>query len=157
MPTCMITPAARRRLEMQGFVGYGDEELTAIGRGASLAPALTGLLAVAGAALGSPALVWAAALLALCCAAVGVHPADALYNRLVRPVSGGNPIPPSGRPRRFTCGLVTLWLGGAGLVLATGATALGGALAGLLALPALLAASTSFCFGAYLYKLLVRR
>lgn len=157
MSTCMIRPVIRRRLEMQGFVGFEDTELIAIGRWAALAPALTGLLAACGVALGSAELLWTAALLGLCCAFLGIHPADALYNWFVRPLTGGSMLPRSGRPRRFSCAVGAAWLSGAGLAFTMGATILGSILAGVLTLLALLTVSTNFCFGAYLYSLIMRR
>lgn len=97
-----------------------DAELLGAGRWTRFTPACNLVLTLAGTATGS---VWLLAGVALIMA-VGVfapaHPFDVLYNTLVRPATGTNPLPKSHVRRKITFAVGALWLGATAALFARG-------------------------------------
>lgn len=152
-----ISARTERLLGMQGFTCTSDPAFGRVVPWLRLSPGLTTLVTAVGVVVTSPAVLVALALVTATCAASARHPFDALYDRGVRRVTGTPPLPRSEPPRRFACGMATVWL-----VAIAGTFWLGAALAGyvlgaVLVVLGGLVATTHFCFGSLVYQVLVRR
>lgn len=73
-----------------------------------------GIVAV-GTTLGSPWVIWGAAVTALSGAALPHHPVDYFYNHIVRRFTGTGPLPPNTPERKVACLMVGALLLGAGI------------------------------------------
>jgi len=110
----------RRRLEVQGFLGLTDGELKAIGPWMRFTPILNLTFTVMATALSSVPLLVGLAILMAAGAMMPMHPFDALYNGVVRRITGTQPLPKSGGRRRIVFAVGATWL-----LLITGAFSFG--------------------------------
>jgi hypothetical protein len=85
------------------------------------------------------------------------HPFDYLYNHGMRRLTGTEPLPPHGAPRRFACGIASVWLVATGAAFAADMDVLGYALGGMLTAVAALVGTTHFCIPSLVYALLFGR
>ena len=146
--------AARRRLEIQGFVGLDDKTLCEVGPWLRFTPGACTAIIVVGTALALPLVLWALVPLALLGAVFPRHPFDYLYNFGLRRVTGTGPLQPTGAPRRFACGMASIWIAATAAAFAAGLAPLGYALGGILASVGLLVSTTHFCIPSLVYRLL---
>lgn len=156
-PDSALPPRVRRRVEQQGFscsVGSPIDDLVPWLR---LAPVVTFGIASVATVRASPPIFLGLGILAGTCALVGVHPVDAIYNRVLRRWTKTAQLPPSPAPRRFACGLATIWLVVTALAFHVPVSILGYVLAGVFLLLSLTVATTHFCVGAVLFRLLADR
>jgi hypothetical protein len=142
----------RARIEMQGFVGLDDDRLNEVRPWLRLAPALCAGWAAVATVMASPALFWALAPFAALGALRRGHPFDALYNHGLRHLLGTRPLPPYQAPRRFACGVATVWLAVTALAFSGGAETLGYALGGMLVAVALVPVTTDFCIPSFVFR-----
>ncbi len=147
-----VSPTVRRRLERQGFVGFGDDELAEAAPWLRFSPALCAAVMAVGTALASPAVLWALAAPAALGTVFPVHPFDVLYNYGLRRLTGTRRLPKNGAPRRFACGMATAWLIAAGVAFAADADVAGYALGGVLTAVAAVVATTHFCIPSLIYR-----
>jgi hypothetical protein len=151
------TQRMRRQVEMQGFTGLSDQDLWDLNYWLRLSPFLCAVWAGAGTLLGSPALLWALAPFAAAGALLRGHPFDAIYDHVVRHLLGSPRIPRYGRPRRFACGLATLWLLGTGWAFHAGLPALGRVLGFFMVGVQAVQVTTGLCLPSLTYQRLTRR
>ncbi len=149
-----IAATTRARLEMQGFVGLDDERLAEIRPWLRLAPGLCAAWAAVGTAWSSPALLWALVPFAALGALRRGHAFDVLYNHGLRHLRGTRPLPPYAAPRRFACGVATVWLAATAAAFGGGATILGYALGAAFVMVALIPATIDFCIPSFFFGLL---
>jgi hypothetical protein len=100
----------RERIQAQGFCGLDDKIYAQINYPLRLAPAICMLWAAAGAALGSPAILWTLAPLAALGAILPGHPFDILYNYGLRHLLGTPVLPRYGVRRRSGCVAATMMI-----------------------------------------------
>jgi hypothetical protein len=100
----------RQRLEVQGFLGLTDNELKEIGPWMRFTPILNLTLTATATALSSIQLLVGLTILMALGAIMPIHPFDALYNYLVRRITGTRPLPKSGMRRRIIFGVGAIWL-----------------------------------------------
>ncbi len=153
----MTATATRSRLESQGYVGVGEQTLRDIQSGLRFAPALCGAGIAIGTAVASPWILGFMMLTALAGAATPRHPFDLLYNYLVRHAAGKPVIPRNGAPRRFSCGVGTVWLAGTIGAFLAGWDLVGYALGFSMAGMALFVAATHICLPSLVYTRLFER
>ena len=108
------SPVARRRLEAQGFVGLDDRALAEVAPWLRLAPALCAAWTAVGTTMASPQVIWALVPIAASGALSRGHPFDSLYNHGLRHILGTSRLPPYQAPRRFACGVASVWLAATG-------------------------------------------
>ncbi|HXH17468.1 MAG TPA: DUF4395 domain-containing protein [Chitinophagales bacterium] len=154
---CLISPARRKKLEAQGFIGYSDKELASRTFGIRFAPALCSLFIATGVTFASIPLLSFVAITALFGVILPYHPFDYLYNATVRHWLNKAPVGPNTPQRRFACGLATLWLAGVIGLFYAHLFMLGYILGAILASVALLVATTDFCIPSAIYNFLFRR
>lgn len=82
---------------------------------------------------------------------------DELFNVLVRHWVGAARLPPNPAPRRFAMAVAAVWSGAAGWLMTIGLGWAGVALGSALAVAGATVATTHFCLGSWLYRLLWRR
>ncbi|MFD1645987.1 DUF4395 family protein [Haloarchaeobius litoreus] len=152
-----ITLPIKRRLEMQGFTCSSDPAFEAVVPWLRLSPALTTTVATLGIILPSPLVLVTLALVTGFCAVTTRHPFDLLYNHGIRTLIGSATLPRNEVPRRFACGMATVWLVMTAIAFWRGTTLVGYVLGLLLIAFGGLVATTHFCFGALVYRVLVRR
>ena len=143
----------RRRVEAQGFVGLDDPTLADVGPWLRLAPAICMTWAAVATITASAAAFWALVPFAALGAILTGHPFDAIYNHGIRHILRKPHLPPYNAPRRFACGVATVWLASAALAFQSGATLLGTILGGSLVLAAAVPTFTDFCIPSFIYGL----
>jgi hypothetical protein len=147
-----LSPATRRRLDIQGFECVQDATLAPLARWLRFAFGMCALLGAVGTALASPAVLLVLAGIAALAAALPVHPFDLIYNLGIRRLTGGGSLPRRGAPSRFACGLGAVWLLPTAWAFSVGQSTLGYALGGLLTGIAVLVATTDICLPSLIYR-----
>ena len=146
-----LSTPVRHRLEAQGFTCdvAGFEQVEPWLR---FTPALCTILLGIATALALPSLLWASAGLAALGAVFPVHPFDLLYTASVRSLARTPALPRNGPPRRFACGVASVWLAGEALAFQTGSVGLGYAAGALVVAIGLVVTTTHFCVPSTLYQ-----
>jgi hypothetical protein len=148
----MISPSKRHRLHTQGFEDASDSDLFQVERWLRFTPALCGLIVAAGTVFAEPWVFFALAPIAALGTAFPVHPFDLLYNYGLRHLTHTPALPPNGAPRRFACGMATVWIIAIGVSFAMGAPVPGYVLGALMAAVAGLLATTHVCIPSMIYR-----
>jgi hypothetical protein len=110
-----------------------------------------------GTALANPWILWATGVTAFLGAIFPMHPFDLIYNFGIRYLTKTPKLPPNHAPRRFACGMATVWLAGTGYAFYSSARTTGYVLGGILTSVALLVSATDFCIPSLVYKLIFGR
>lgn len=148
-----LSRTIRSRLELQGFdcalLPDGERSV----RWLRFTPALSTLWIIAGTALRSPTLMWGLAVIAAVGAA-GWHLFDALFDLTLRRWVHAPPLGANPAPRRFAMAVAAAWSAGVGILFRAGWIESGIVAGTALALAGLTVATTHFCLGSWLYRLL---
>jgi hypothetical protein len=148
------TATTRKRIEAQGYLGLSDAELTEVGPWLRLAPAGCMVwIAIATYYQSEAALILLAPIAALGAILPG-HPFEVIYNHGIRHLLGTQRLPPAGAPRRFACGVATVWLIATSWAFYSDAVVLGQVLGFSLAAAAGIPAFTDFCIPSFIYGLI---
>jgi hypothetical protein len=142
----------RHLLDIQGFGEVDDDTLARTQAWLRLAPALCGVVAALGTALPSPAILWLLAAIAAAGAILPYHPFDLLYNLGVRRMTHGPRLPDNRAPRRFACGLASVWLVVTGGLFAAGYAPAGYVLGAAFVAVAVLVATTHVCIPSMIFR-----
>lgn len=145
------------RLDAQGYVNVDRRTLAQVEPWLRWSPALCTLVMAIGTVLASQWILWGLAPFALAGALFPRHPFDYIYNLGARRLTGTPSLPRNGAPRRFACGVATVWLVATGAAFAAGLAVLGYVLGGMLSAVAALVATTHFCIPSLTYSLLFGR
>lgn len=151
-----ISPGTVQRLHEQGFT---DDEawLAEIAPWLRWSPALCGTFAAVGTALASPWILFALASTAFLGAVLSFHPFDLTYNYGIRFLVGKRPLPPNRAPRRFACGIATVWLIATALLFSGGQMTAGYVLGTMFVGVAALVSTTDICIASIIFNFFVRR
>jgi hypothetical protein len=141
----------RSRLMLQGFACDADPGILRSARWLRITPTLSALWIIAATAERSTDAFWVFAIVAGAGAA-GWHAFDALFNALGRRLVGADRLPRNPAPRRFAMILAAACAGIAGGLLRAGFVGWGVAMGVVIALAALLVATTHFCVGSWIYR-----
>ncbi len=150
----VISKTQKCWIEAQGFVGYSDDELAQFGPWLRVSTTLCTAVMLIGTVKASPVILLALTPFAFLGAVMKNHPFDTFYNDGIRYLTGTMRIPTSGKPRRFACGVATVWLFATALAFQTGATTVGYVLGYSLTLAALSPSTIGFCIPSYFYGLI---
>ena len=148
---------ACQRLDTQGYVHVPQDQLATLEPWLRWSPALCTTVMALGTLLASPWVLWGLVPFAALGALMDRHPFDYLYNYGVRRLTGTAPLPPHGAPRRFACGIASVWLIATGALFAADLATAGYVMGGLLTAVALLVSATHFCIPSLIYGLLFGR
>ena len=152
-----LAPRTARWLEIQGFNCSRRPDADDLVPWLRFSPGLTTGVVVLGTVMASPLVLGALSLVTGTCAVTPRHPFDLVYDRAVRPVTGTLAIPRTPVPRRFACGIATVWLVTTAVSFWVGAVLLGNALGAVLVLLGALVATSHRCVGSLVYRLLEGR
>lgn len=143
----------RSRLMLQGFDCDSDPRVAASARWLRFTPTLSALSILSGTVLRSPPVLWGFALVAAV-GAVRWNLFDVIFNGIVRHWVHAPTLPPNPAPRRFAMAVAAVWSAGAGALMAEGMTVAGVVAGGALAAAGALVATTHFCLGSWMYRIL---
>jgi hypothetical protein len=148
-----ISPIIQKRLENQGFmVCKENHTFVRVVPWLRFTPALGGMLIGLRTALASPGLLLTLVPITILGASLPVHPADLIYNYGLRYLTGTPPLPPNPTPRRFSFGVVAVWLIATAWAFLAGATTVGYVLgAALTVMPAINVTVSHFCLLSLIY------
>jgi hypothetical protein len=149
-----VSGLQRRWLEAQGFCGYDDETLAEVDVWLRLSPTLCMIWMAVGTILASPVILVALTPFSFLGTIMKGHPFDVIYNHGLRHLFGTRPLPPNGAPRRFACGVATVWLFATALAFQAGAMTAGYVLGYSLTLAALSASTIGFCIPSFFWGLM---
>lgn len=144
---------SQRRTRLQGWRGADAEQADAAAIAQRLGPALCAVGSIAGAFMGSPAVLLLVASTALAGTFAANHPFESLYNRWASS-RGQQPLPRNRAAKRLGCAIGVVFLGGAAVAYAVGASTLGLVLALVLGCTAAFVAITGICIPSLLFTLL---
>jgi len=145
------------RLDAQGYVNVDRRTLAEVEPWLRWSPALCAIVMAIGTVLGSQWVLWGLVPFAALGAVFPRHPFDLVYNHAVRRLTRTSELPRHGAPRRFACGVASVWLVATGAAFASGIEPLGYALGGMLVAVAALVSTTHFCIPSLIYGLLFGR
>lgn len=143
-------------VELQGFTGVPDRDLKAIDLGLRVGPVFCMLLAGIATALASPVMLLALAPLAALGAILSGSPFDVFYNHGLRYALKGPRLPVYKAPRRFACGLASVWLIVTAGLMAGGYATAGQVMGWLLVVTAAVPVTTGFCVPSFTYRMITR-
>jgi hypothetical protein len=151
----MELPATlRRRLDIQGYACESDETLAKTQIWLRMSPALCATIAAIGTALASPPVLWGLMIFAALGAVLPFHPFDLIYNFGIRRVTGTPELPRNGPPRRFACGMASVWLLATGGLFYADLNITGYLLGGALVAVAALITVSHICIPSLVYRAL---
>jgi hypothetical protein len=134
----------RSNLTTQGYC-LSDDERRELWLGVRFSTGLCLTLVLVALALESPVMVFVLAGIGVVAGFSARHPFDHLWNRGVRHLVGGAPLPPNPTRRRHAFKLATAWLAVVGGLLAAGATIAALVLGGLLVAACATVTATNLC------------
>ena len=153
----MISPACKRRLEVQGYQGYTADQLSEYRFGIRFAYGLCTSLAALGLLLQSIPLLILTAFVALVGAVASRHPFDYIYNHVLRPMLRRPILPPRTAQGRFACGVAFVWLSLTTSLLYFDYTTAALAVGGVLVAVGTLVTTTDICIPSMVYNFMLRR
>lgn len=109
-PSPLISPSCRRRLQVQGYVNYSDQELSNYKFGIRFAYGSCITLVAIGLTFKSLPILIVIAVIAFGGMFPPYHPFDYLYNYGVRHLLHKPKLPPRTNQGRFACGIASAWL-----------------------------------------------
>lgn len=144
----------RRFVEMQGYHGIDDTNLTKIDWGLRTAPVVCTSIAIAGVLTASANIFWVLTVFAWLGALLPNHPFDVFYNHGLRHVLKGPRLPRNTRQRRFSCLFASAFIIATAWSFANGAILAGQILGGMFIIAALVPVTTGFCIPSFIYSLI---
>ncbi len=151
-----IAPSTVQRLHTQGFSTVDEAWLTEIAPWLRWSPVLCGTFAAVGTALALPWILFALAATAFLGAILPFHPFDLIYNYGIRFLVRKRPLPPNRAPRRFACGVATVWLIATALLFSNGQMTAGYVLGILFTGVAALVGTTDICIASIIFNFFTR-
>jgi len=151
-----ISPGTVQRLHIQGFNTVDEAWLAEIAPWLRWSPALCATFAAVGTAMASPWILLALAGTAFLGAILPFHPFDLIYNYGIRFLVRKRPLPPNGAPRRFACGIATVWLIATAILFSAGETTAGYVLGVLFVTVAGLVSTTDICIPSIIFNFFIR-
>jgi hypothetical protein len=152
-----LSATLRHRLDIQGYACVDDATLAQTQLWLRMSPALCATIAAIGTALASPAILWGLMVFAALGAVLTFHPFDLIYNVGIRHITGTPPLPRNGAPRRFACGMASVWLLTTGGLFYADLDIAGYLLGGALVVVAALITVSHFCIPSLVYRALFGR
>lgn len=152
-----LSPRVKRRLRVQGYACLNDRSFREVVPWTRFSPALCSAIGAVGTALASPLILGALVPFAALGAVFRTHPFDLIYNHGIRHLTGTGPLPKNGAPRRFACGVATVWLAATAIAFWSGAMFLGYVLGGAFVAVSGLIATTHICIPSMVYRTVLRK
>lgn len=147
------TESTRRLLELQGFYGIEDSELSKVDLGLRVSPVICAITVAVATISANITIFWGLLPFALAGALLPGHPFDVVYNHGLRHWIRGPRLPRYPAPRRFACLLASVFIVASALFIQSGAVVTGQLLGGALVATALVPILTGFCVPSFIYRL----
>ncbi|HLF34981.1 MAG TPA: DUF4395 family protein [Cyclobacteriaceae bacterium] len=154
---CIFSPIRRKRLEIQGYIGFTDSELNDFKSGFRFAYYLCGSLVALGLLLTNLKILGAVMFIAFLGTLPPYHPFDYFYNYVIRHLINRPKMPPRSNQGRFACGIATIWLGGVIFLFEMDFNVWGYIAGGILVSIAALVSTMDICIPSRVYNLLFKR
>lgn len=145
---------ARKRLELQGFIGLSDDEVRQFNYWLRLAPAICLAWIIVGVTSASPLILAMLVPFELLGGITKGHPFDVIYNHGIRHFLGLPQLPDYGVPRRFAFVMASTMTAITATMFAVGVSSVAYVIGGMMMLVASLQVMTGLCGPAVIYKLL---
>lgn len=152
-----ISPATRKRLETQGYIGFDDASLAEVEPWLRFTYGLCAVVTGLGTILASQTILWILVPISALGAIFPVHPFDLIYNYGIRYLTKTPLLPKNGAPKRFACGMGAVWLAVTAWAFGAGEMTVGYILGGMFTMVAVIAATTHFCIPSTMYRLIFGR
>lgn len=149
-----LSATLRHRLDIQGYACVDDATLAQTQLWLRMSPALCATIAAIGTLLAAPAILWELMIFAALGAFLPFHPFDLIYNFGIRRVTGTPELPRNRAPRRFACGMASVWLFATGVLFAADLDVAGYLLGGALVAVAALITVSHVCIPSLVYRAL---
>ena len=153
---CIISPAGRKNLETQGYIGYTDAELNDFKFGIRFAYYLCGSLVLIGLLSTNLQILAATMIIAFFGSLPPYHPFDYLYNYVIRQMFNKPKMPPRSNQGRFACGIASIWLGVTIYLFYSELNVWGYITGGILVSIATLVSTTDICIPSMIYNLMFK-
>ncbi|MBI1175882.1 DUF4395 family protein [bacterium] len=151
-PSCPLD-RLRWKLQLQGFNGLSDGEVTTLSWALKVAPAFCVVWVSIGGWFESPFIVGTLIPFAFLGAVLPWHPFDVPYQWFFRRWINGPAIPSYGAPRRFACAVATVWLGAIVLAMLMAHAVVADLLIGLFVVTAMMPVLFDFCVPSFIYQI----
>lgn len=151
-----LSATTRKRLEIQGYEGYSDEELREHLISIRFAYLTCGTIVAAGLIFQSPIILALAMIIAFFGIFPPYHPMDYVFNRIARYIDKPE-APERSNQGRFACGIATVCLGAIIFLFLKGHTVAANILGGLLLTQAIAVGTVDFCIPSMIYNFLFKR
>jgi hypothetical protein len=148
----LISPACRKRLHVQGYEKFSDNELNDYKFGIRFAYACCITLVAFGLIFQNIPILAIAAIIAFAGAFPPYHPFDYLFNHGVRHLLGKPKLPPRTNQGRFACGIASVWLAITIYLLYNSYIVFGNVLAVALLAVGTLVVTTDICIPSIIYN-----
>jgi len=146
-----ISATKRLRIEAQGYTGLSDEDIAVVDPWLRMAPALcmvwTGIATYLQSALAILVLIP----IALVGALMPGHPFEVVYNHGIRHITRTRKLPAARAPRRFACGVASVWLAATYWAFQSGSPVTGQILGYSFVAVAAFPTCTGFCIPSFVY------
>lgn len=106
----LISKTTRKRLEIQGFEGYSDKDLSQYKNGIRFAYLGCGTIVLMGFLFSNPIFYYLALGIAFLAVILPRHPLDYIYNSTIRHMLNLPAVPLRTPQSKFACGIATIWL-----------------------------------------------
>lgn len=151
-----ISPARIKRLKVQGYRNYTDENLSELAFGNRFAYIVCSSILVIGVIAANIPILASMMIIALFGVVLPYHPFDYIYNYLIRGMINKPKLPPRSKQLKFTCGIATLWIAGTIYLFYAGFALEGYIAGGVLSLVAILVSTTDICIPSMIYNFLFK-
>lgn len=146
--------AWERRLTMQGFSCSTESGVSEIRFWLRFTPALSTIWIGVGTVLASPFILWFFSAVSLLGAVSKFHIFDRVYNSWLQRLTKTPALQPNPKPRRFSMLLASIWSAVSGMLFMSGYINSGYISGALLFCAGALVATTHFCLGSWVYRIL---
>ena len=152
-----LSATLRHRLDIQGYACESDATLAQTQLWLRMSPAMCATIAGIGTALAAPPVLWGLMIFAVLGAILPFHPFDLIYNFGIRRITATPELPRNGPPRRFACGMASVWLLATGGLFYADLDIAGYLLGGALVAVAALITVSHICIPSLVYRALFGR
>ena len=152
-----VSSTTRKRIEAQGYLGLSDAGLAEVGPWLRLAPAICMVWSAIATLYQSELALMILVPFAALGAVLRGHPFEAIYNYGIRHIIGTQKLPPAQAPRRFACGVATIYLLVTIIAFHNGFPFIGQFFGFSLAAAAAVPTFTDFCIPSFAYGLIFRK
>jgi len=152
----LISPARIKRLKVQGYCNYSDENLSELAFGNRFAYIICSSILLIGVITANIPILTAMMIIALFGIILPYHPFDYIYNHVIQGMLNKPTLPPRSKQLKFACGIATIWIGATIYLFYAGFAISGYISGGILFSVALLVGTTDICIPSIIFNFLFK-